>query len=483
MVHLSRRLSHIFSRNRALLSISLDWTRPKDPPMSLGQASLIAKLRHEKIPVIHRAWSVNDSQFNCDHVFDFVMSHAAEGVDLAMGAYVWHEPETQTLLDQLRKHNFPGRIILGGPQVSYTKRGLEDFYPQADVFIRGYGEEALARLWLSNQDKSAIAGVHYAGEPDLGLSANIDLENLPSPYLSGLIQPQPFIRWETQRGCPFRCAFCQHRESDSSMVRRQFNQTRIMQETEWILDHPIISDVAVLDPTFNSGPHYMAILERLIEGGYQGKLALQCRIEMVKPEFLDAIERLNQTAHVVLEFGLQTIHRDEEKFIQRPNNMRRVKRILQETRERRIATEVSLIFGLPGQTVQSFKDSIQFCKELGVPVIYAYPLMLLRGTPLYAAKDQLGLVESNELNLTNIDRVQVNIPHVVASPTFSYDDWCVMAEMAQALDQYNAGQLHTDKQPSGKMAATLNTSSLWQSRSANKQVHQPAVQAPVMGPS
>jgi radical SAM superfamily enzyme YgiQ (UPF0313 family) len=462
-----------FMRNmnkaRRLLLLSLDWTRPKDPPLSLGQASILANLDRYKIPVIAKSWAVNQPDFKLNEVHEFVMSHAADDTDLALGAFVWHEPQTQKLLNNLKKNQFPGRIILGGPQISYTKRDLENYYPQADVFIRGYGEEALRRFLMSNEEKPIIAGVHYAGEPDLGLSAAVDLEQLPSPYLSGFISPQTFIRWETQRGCPFRCAFCQHRESDVSMVRRQFNKSRILDEAEWITSNRIIKDVAVLDPTFNSGPHYLEILEKLIEGKYSGKLALQCRVEMVRNEFLDAVERLNKTGNVVLEFGLQTIHREEERLIDRPNNIKRVTQVFSETKKRNINTEVSLIFGLPNQTVRSFKKSVEFCKKQGVPTIYAYPLMLLRGTPLHKKKKQLGLIESSDLNL-NIDRIQDNIPHVVTSPTFCYEQWCEMADIAEGLDKYNAEQAARNQvKSSPKMSATLSHT-LWQS-SEKREIH------------
>eukprot|EP01037_Dinobryon_pediforme_P027416 gene27416-30299_t len=119
-------------------------------------------------------------------------------------------------------------------------------------------------------------------------------------------------------------------------------------------------------------------------------------MEMVKPEFLDVVEEVNKTGRVVLEFGLQTIHKNEQKLIQRPNAMPKIREVLDETRRRKIETEVSLIFGLPGQTVESFKASIDFCKSFEVPVIHAFPLMLLRGTPLHEKKEQLNMVESND---------------------------------------------------------------------------------------
>lgn len=461
---------------RTLVLPSMNWTRSKDPSISLGPASILAALRAEQIPVIHKAWSVNSSSFNLLDVQDFIMRHANQDVDLALGAYVWHEPDTQRLLNALKEHEFPGRIILGGPQISYTKKDIEAFYPQADIFIRGYGESALAQLCLSDQDSPVIAGVHYAGKPDLGLSANVDLEQLPSPYLTGLLAPQPFMRWETQRGCPFRCAFCQHRESDVSMTRRELPASRIQQEIEWILDHPVIQDIAVLDPTFNSGSQYMEILQAFIRGRYSGKLALQCRIEMVKDEFLEAVQALNKTGEVVLEFGLQTANKHEAAIIQRPNNMRKVSRILNKTREMNITTEVSLIFGLPGQTVASFQESIQFCKDHGVPTIYAYPLMLLRGTPLYAAKEKLGLRESTDVEV-KVDRVQDNIPHVIASPSFTEAQWCMMAAMAEELDAYNAKQ--ANESSAAKMRSTLRHTLFGSSQGSTDLKHQQSLVSPI----
>ncbi|CAG8626682.1 1628_t:CDS:2 [Dentiscutata erythropus] len=375
---------------RKLILISLDWTRPKDPPLSL----------------------VNVPNFLPDDVVEFIMMYANPCIDVAIGAFVWNEQAVQHILKKLKKHKFPGKVILGGPQVSYVKKGIEEYYPYADIFIR----------------------IHYFGNPDLGLSAVTELDTLPSPFLNKFISPQRFIRWETQRGCPFRCAFCQHRESDVSMKRRQFPMSRVIQEAEWIAKHSNIQDVAVLDPTFNSGPYYLDIMDKLIKEKYRGKLALQCRIEMIKKEFLDRVVQLNDTAETVLEFGLQTTNSKEQAIIDRPNNMKIVEKVLTQVRERNIKTEVSLIFGLPEQTITSFKKSIDFCFNHKVPVIHAFPLMLLRGTPLHERKTELGLVESYEVASPEIDRVQTDIPHVVASPSFTYEDWKEMSKIAESLE-------------------------------------------------
>jgi radical SAM superfamily enzyme YgiQ (UPF0313 family) len=423
--------------------IALDWTRPKDPPLSLGHASILTYALQQKVHVSERSWAVNSDSFKTADVVRHILCNTNESVDVAFGVFIWNEAAVQNILNELKtvSQGFAGRIVLGGPQISYTKGSLEMHYPQADVFIRGYAETALVELAQQDSGHATpdpiydpIRGVHYAGYTDLNLQATVDLDTLPSPYLDGVIQPQSFIRWETQRGCKFRCSFCQHREPKSALAKtKAFALDRVHREADWILQNSVIQDIAVLDPVFNSGPSYVDILRRL--RGYTGKIALQARMEMVRAEFMDEICEVNKTGNVVLEFGLQTIHKDEMRLIDRGNNMRRVVEVLTQTRERNIDTEVSLIFGLPGQTYKSFEESVNFCVDQKIKTIHAFPLMLLRGTPLHENKEALELIESNEVASKYIPRLQHGvIPHVIQSKTFDHSDWLRMADLAERLE-------------------------------------------------
>eukprot|EP00978_Attheya_sp_CCMP212_P013180 scaffold33078_cov48-Attheya_sp.AAC.2 len=436
MRRVCRQTARCFSAGRSLTMVSLDWGRPKDPPLSLGHASILANLYAHDVEVGQKSWAINDPTFRIENVISYILDQSTPKRDLALGAFVWNENYIKDIIAALRKEGYPGRVILGGPQISYVKHNVEKYYPLVDVFIRGYAEEALAELMLSPKLNPAIRGVHYAGKPSLGLSATADLSKLPSPFLTGLIAPQPFIRWETQRGCPFSCSFCQHKEADPTKKRRAFTPERLQQETAWILESGI-NDVAVLDPTFNSGRYYLEILRQLAKGQYNGKLSLQCRLEMVTIEFLELVEEINRFGTVVLEFGLQTIHKSEMRIIQRPNNIEKIKRILPDVHGRNIETELSLIYGLPMQTVESFQASIDFCKTNGASKIHAFPLMLLRGTSLHDQKTELGLVESSDIKLQSSSRIYNDIPHVIESPSFSRSQWHKMAEMAEALRHYN----------------------------------------------
>ena len=430
-----------------VLLLSLDWCRPKDPPISLGAASILTQLQKGGVAATALQYNVNDPKFDSDAVVNCVFAQKPNRRTLlGIGAFVWNEPYLQRILSLLRQYRFPGAILLGGPQISYTTCNPTVHYPTVDVFCRGYAEQAVHKLVTKatfDDPHPTIGGIVYNGLPDLGLQATCQLESLPSPYLEGTIPAQKFLRWETQRGCPFRCSFCQHRESDLATsaakfrTRRPFNTTRIFEEVKWFCQKKV-SDIAVLDPTFNSGPNYLLALDAFIQYGYQGKLALQCRFEMVRDEFLDRVAQLNaQGAQTVLEFGLQTVISREAKAIQRPNRIKKVEEVITRLKELNILFEVSLIFGLPLQTLKSFKQSVNFCLDHEVPVVRAWPLMILRGTPMDTdqVRKVYQLKEKSISASEEIDRVQVNIPHVVESSTFTYSDWVQMAEVAKILAQ------------------------------------------------
>lgn len=397
--------------------VSLDWLRDKDPRRSLGHASILARLQGEAgVAVTSLEFAVNSSDFSRERVLAAVLSAASRGqAVVAVGVYVWNEQVVQWLLPELRRFGFRGRIVLGGPQISYAPPGIDAKYPHADVFVRGYGEDALVRVIPGDE---SIPGVTRRGSDFRAERAELDLLALPSPYLTGCIPPSHFVRWETQRGCPFSCSFCQHVKSGAKLPLRRLSYARIDAEVDLLVTSGV-RDIAVLDPVFNHDPeHAVRVLQRFSSLGFRGRLSLQCRFEDVTPEFLDACAPLD----LCLEFGLQTIHDAEMKAIRRKNHLVKVDAMIAELLRRRIDFEVSLIFGLPEQNLSSFRATVDWCRVRGVRKLRAFPLMLLRGTPMERDRARWGLVENDN-----------PIPLVVESSTFSRAEWGEMRELAEEL--------------------------------------------------
>ncbi len=401
-----------------MILLSLDWIRSKDPRTTLGTASLQARLATVAgLELLPLARNVNVPNFDRAELLRTLLAVCSPADDLAIGVYIWNEPIVQWLLPALRKAGFLGRIILGGPQITHAPVGVLQAYPHADVGVRGYGEDALVAI-LTRPDWASLPGVILQGGPDSLAPATTDLTTLPSPILSGAVPVGPFMRWETQRGCIYACTFCQHRENDVRARPKVLAPQRILAEVDALVAGGA-TDIAVLDPIFHTNPAAVEILQRFAARGYRGRLSLQSRFELIDTPFLDACAPLN----VRLEFGLQTVHRAEMKAIRRMNDLKAADRVIAQLHTHRIPFEVSLIYGLPEQTLQSFQQSVEWCLERRVPVVRAFPLMLLRGTGLDLDRDRFGLVENDS-----------PIPLVVRSLSFNEADWQQMCTIAENLD-------------------------------------------------
>ena len=404
---------------RRLVLLDLPFQRQKDPRATLGDASLRARLTREHgVEVVPVTWAVNQPDADRDYLACQLMVELDRGQPtLGVGCYVWNERLVQWLLPEIRRRGFRGAIVLGGPQITYAAAGVDRSYPHADIFIRGYGEDALAELVRGHRPVDGIPGVSFAGRDHTLTLAKVDYERLESPMIAGILPLGGFQRWETQRGCLYRCAFCQWPGGIDGMHR--FSRGRIDSECE-LLSGSLTSEIAIQDPIFNSDPHgWLAPLAALDHHGYRGRLSMQLRAETFTG--VDDFLRLSLAGRCKLEFGLQTINREEMNVIQRNNNIAKCREVFAALREGGAFVEVSLIYGLPNQTLDSFRRSVDFALNHAKSV-RAFPLLLLRGTPLHGRKDEFGLVEDES-----------DIPQVVAAPTFTRCDHENMASIAQEL--------------------------------------------------
>jgi len=412
--------SRTTSPARNVVLVSIDWKRPGDGKTSLGIASIAATLKAAGIRYQLAESTVNEPGFCLEQEqlrIQQALDELGPNTLLGFGVFVWNDEAVCQLISRL--HLPAGsRIVLGGPQISYMPAGkLEAAYPQAHWFVRGAGEQAMLRLAQGHSLDEC--GVHSAGQFDQALQASLPLHGLPSPFVQGVVQIAPQMRWETQRGCQFKCSFCQHRDADGRQPTRTFDLARLKAEAELFAQHGV-RRISILDPIFHSNDsHAIAVLNLLKQAGVTAQIALQCRFEMLTEGFLDALQGLN----VTLEFGLQTAIPSESKLIQRNNHMPKVEEKLAWVRQRGIDFEISLIYGLPTQTPESFKRSVDWCKRQGTPRVMAWPLMLLRGTPLHEEKDKYQLRET----------IGEAIPIVIASNSYTEAEYQTMADIAEAL--------------------------------------------------
>ncbi len=414
-----------------VLIISFDLIRNGEVTQSLSIASLLAYLKSD-----HRygeEFTVYHLPFNMFHlknkIFpnyfdDYLSAFRFEQFDtIAISGYVWNEYLIKPLIDRIKFFGFFGKIVLGGYQISYSSReNLKFDYPDADIFIIGYAEKSLLQAIFINKPKQPLQ-----------LNYEIDVKEIPSVYTTHeiLVKPrQKMVRLETKRGCPYRCSFCSHRDLQKNKVYKH-EQEKIFSELAY-LKNKHVEKINVLDPVFNVGNDYLKIMQEIKRIDLNSIISLQTKFEMIKGEkgkqFLDLATEIN----AYLEFGIQTTVESECNAINRHSDKTVIKNVLHELKARQISYEVSLIYGLPIQTVDTFQYNIDFLQSNGCENITAYPLMLLKGTELYEQKKRWKFVERKMGDF--------HLPTVVSSNTFSERDWLKMKEISDNISLPNDAQ-------------------------------------------
>ena len=255
-----------------------------------------------------------------------------------------------------------------------------------------------------------------------------DFNEIPTIYASGeipIIENQKMVRLETKRGCPYKCTFCAHRNVLKSKVEKH-SKNKIFEELAFLKEKKV-KRINILDPIFNAGNEYLDIMQEINRLNMNAEITLQTRFEFIHSKegeiFLDLAEKIGAQ----LEFGLQTINENEQKVIKRGNQKDKISNVLTELNKRGIHYEVSLIYGLPTQTLESFKKSIDFVQNNKCENIVAYPLMLLKGTEIYEDKEKYGFKEEILGDF--------NIPTVTSSNSFTKSDWLKMKKIAHSLEK------------------------------------------------
>jgi radical SAM superfamily enzyme YgiQ (UPF0313 family) len=346
-----------------------------------------------------------------------------EGEPQAVGfsMYLWNRDlilRTAQVLKGLR----PGLVLFaGGAEATADFEGVLA-NPAVDFVLPGEGEElivdALGRMLAGATPTAIQAAVRPAPVADLA--------TLPSPYLDGTLDPTRYSGqlWELSRGCPFKCDFCFESRGTAGIRRipleRAEAELRLFEASE-------VSQVFVLDPTFNFDRKEAKAVLKLIAGAAPGiHFFFEIRSEFIDRELAKAFAAIKCT----LQIGLQSAHDAVLRNINRridPADFEAKVLLL----HRAGATYgFDLIYGLPGDTLEGFRASLDFALALAPNHLDIFPLAVLPGTRLFETAASFGLEHQAE-----------NPYLVTGSPGFGPGSMAQAARLARACDVfYNEGK-------------------------------------------
>ena len=111
-------------------------------------------------------------------------------------------------------------------------------------------------------------------------------------------------------------------------------------------------------------------------------IAIATRCDAISDECLDYLEELNKRTFLTVELGLQTIHEETSKLINRCHTLKEFEDMVYKLKERNIKVVVHIINSLPYETEDMMLDTVRYINKLGIWGIKIHMLNIIKDTPL-----------------------------------------------------------------------------------------------------
>ena len=320
------------------------------------------------------------------HILSDITEHDIDVLGFA--CYIWNIEMTLHVVDMVKAVRPDIKIVLGGPEVSFTADELLERCPNIDYIVQGEGEEAfhalVTALQLGNDGLNpVIPGVRGRRNGSILGSAEAvevrDLSTIPFPYTEEDMEDleHKIIYYESSRGCPFSCQYCL---SGNKNTVRFFPQERTLEELQWFIDHGV-KQVKFVDRTFNCAPHHH---RPLMEFMRDSDTDMNFHLEM-EPELMTEWETniLCETppGRIQIEVGVQSTHKKTLDAINRYNDwpyiQKSIRPIIQAGRTH---VHMDLIVGLPHEDFKRFGQSFNDLFSLQPHALQIGFLKLLKGS-------------------------------------------------------------------------------------------------------
>ena len=267
--------------------------------------------------------------------------------------------------------------VMGGPHVTFCAEDTMNSFPALDCIVLGEGEETIVDL-VRAVDKAGDwgninglvyrngSGIHRTGFRPPGIA--MDSLPVPARHLLPLARYRALempVSMTTSRGCPFKCIFCVGRKMVGAKVR-YLSPKKVVDELEY-LSSLNFDQINIADDIFTTSKrHCLAVCDEIMRRKIKAKWSAFARVDTVSREVLG---KMKEAGCGVVSFGVESGNRDILKTIKKGITLEQVIAAVKMCTDLEITPHASFILGLPGETPETLKETVDFgekLKDMGV---------------------------------------------------------------------------------------------------------------------
>ena len=212
---------------------------------------------------------------------------------------------------------------------------------------------------------------------------DLDFRNYNVPFLQN-----PYISFYTSRGCPAQCTFCLWPQTHSGHRWRLRSSDDIVNECRWALENfPGLKEIFFDDDTFN---YQKARTIELCSKLKTLKFTWSCTSRVTTD--YDTLKAMKEAGCRLLIVGYESGDQQILKNIKKGATIDMARRFTANCKKLGLTVHGDFIVGLPGETRDSIRSSINFAKELDVETIQVSIAHPYPGTEFYDHVKKNGLI-------------------------------------------------------------------------------------------
>ncbi|MGW3690115.1 KedN5 family methylcobalamin-dependent radical SAM C-methyltransferase [Streptomyces sp. NPDC005125] len=332
---------------------------------------------------------------------------------LAFSVCAWNYPSAGATAATYKQINPGGWVVFGGAHVDRQAERAFRMFPDVDVVVNGEGELTFRDLLTAYLDGTPKDRLHHIpgisfreGDGTLITTAPrermTDLEIIPSPFLTGALEltdadgvfKYDYALMETNRGCPYKCSFCYWGTGAVGQKVRSFSMDRLRQELELFGRHKVHT-IFLCDANFGMLPADVDFVQAAIETrekyGFP-RVIEACWAKNKSKNFYRIVKMMKEAGfRTTFTLSLQTLNDSALETMKRRNmKVNDWEELVAWLHEEQLAVFGELIWGAPGETVESFLEGYDRLASR-VSHIAIYPLVLLPNTDFAEKKDLFGI--------------------------------------------------------------------------------------------
>lgn len=334
---------------------------------------------------------INDRYLNKGFIFerdrpDKIVSKLENPKICAFSCYIWNW-QINLEVSKIIKKKYPEcLIVFGGPHVPRNMDNLFLYNPSIDIAVYGEGEITFYEIlceFLKPHDYRDLGNISGASfntrsgtiKPFVVRERINDIDCIPSPYLSGVFDEllnldynfQPI--WETNRGCPYSCKYCDWGSSDVTKIKL-FDTKRLEEEIKWFGKNKL-SFLFGADANFGILPRDLDLARMLVaekkKTGYPDKFRVSFAKQSSERVFEIAKILNNEKMDKGITLSVQSMNQQALSAIKRKNlKFDSLSNFFIKYQKEGIPTYTELIMALPGETYNSFKDGFNDLFNSGI---------------------------------------------------------------------------------------------------------------------